>query len=407
MLMAVVVLASGCSPGDETLVVGAIYPLSGSQGPGGIDEHRGVLLAAELANTNGGPHGRRIEVRSVDVSASDAVPAAIHRLAQDGVEMVLGSYGSTISLPAGRESARRGMLYWETGAVGEMSGTEAGRLMFRVAPSGAVLGRSAIAFISDRLAPMLDRRPETLRFAVANVDDEYGRAVAAGALSEISERGLPLAGSFPYPVPGADFPALLDRIERSGADVLFVAAYLEDGVEIRLESVRQDVPLAATIGTSSSYCMPEFGARVGEAAVGVFASDKPDAGGLDPRGLTAEGRDLLARAGAEYRERYDEDMSAAALAGFSAAWALFAEVMPAAESLTPEAVARAALRTDLPRGSLPNGSGLLFGEPGTPDAGSNLLAASVIWEWVAPGERAVVWPPQYATAEVQPLSFSP
>ncbi len=95
-------------------------------------------------------------------------------------------------------------------------------------------------------------------------------------------------------------------------------------------------------------------------------------------------------------------MSPAALAGFSAAWALFTDVLPTADSLAPADVAAAARAIDLPLGSLPNGSGLRFGAPGTPDAGDNLAAASVIWEWVAPGQAAVIWPPAFATAPIDP-----
>ena len=57
-------------------------------------------------------------------------------------------------------------------------------------------------------------------------------------------------------------------------------------------------------------------------------------------------------------------MSPAALAGFSAAWALFADVLPAASSLAPLDVAEAARTIRLPAGSLPNGSGLRFGATG-------------------------------------------
>ena len=40
-----------------------------------------------------------------------------------------------------------------------------------------------------------------------------------------------------------------------------------------------------------------------------------------------------------YRDRFGEDMSPAALAGFSAGWALFADVLPHATSLSPADVA--------------------------------------------------------------------
>ena len=59
-------------------------------------------------------------------------------------------------------------------------------------------------------------------------------------------------------------------------------------------------------------------------------------------------------------------MSAAALAGFSGAWALFRHVLPEAGSLAPADVAAAARRARVPAGGLPNGSGLEFAPPGAP-----------------------------------------
>jgi hypothetical protein len=100
-------------------------------------------------------------------------------------------------------------------------------------------------------------------------------------------------------------------------------------------------------------------------------------------------------------------MSAPALAGFSAGWALFHDVMPKAPASTPEAVADAARATQIPSGGLPNGSGLQLAPPRSPDAGANLLAASVIWQWVGVNRRAVVWPPEYATQEARAIPIEP
>src|SRR5262249_61535678 len=107
-----------------------------------------------------------------------------------------------------------------------------------------------------------------------------------------------------------------------------------------------------------------------------------------------------------YEDRYGEAMSAAALAGFSAAWAVFHVVLPAASSITPGDVAATALALREPVGSLPNGSGLAFAPPGTPDPGANLRAMSVIWEWVRPRVRAVVWPPRFATAPIAAIRIA-
>ena len=68
--VALLVVATSCSlvaDDGPALTLGAIYPLSGRQGPGGIDEERGARLAVELANRQGGVHGRRIRLNVVDV----------------------------------------------------------------------------------------------------------------------------------------------------------------------------------------------------------------------------------------------------------------------------------------------------------------------------------------------------
>ncbi|MGH2590721.1 MAG: ABC transporter substrate-binding protein, partial [Actinomycetota bacterium] len=160
------VVAGACTEAAQPLRIGAIYPLSGTQGPGGVDELRGVRVAVELINADGGVDGRPVELVTVDVPSGDAAPGAIEGLAAKGIELVLGSYGSTISEPAAAAAARRGLLFWETGAVGEMTGDGAGELVFRVAPSGAVLGTNAIAFVADEYAPVLGVDPSTLRYAV-------------------------------------------------------------------------------------------------------------------------------------------------------------------------------------------------------------------------------------------------
>jgi branched-chain amino acid transport system substrate-binding protein len=397
---------TACSSARDQILVGALYPLTGPQGPGGDEEFHGVRLAADMTNADGGINGRDVRLVPVDAPGSDAAPAAVDGLKDRGVRIILGSYGSTISSPATAEAARQGMLFWETGAVGQMLGAGRGRLVFRVAPSGAVLGASAVSFVADHVAPALHRDPKSLRFAIANVNDLYGSWVATGAVEEIHRLGLPFAGQASYSLQGFDPTATVKRIAAMHPDVLFVSAYVADGVALRRAMVAQHLHLLANIGSSSSYCMPAFGMALGDDAVGLFASDKPDADALSIKGLSPPARALLTRADNAYHRRYHTDMSAAALAGFSAAWALFHDVMPKSSALTPSAIAAQAIRTNLPAGTLPNGSGLRFGAAGTSTAGSNVLAAGVIWEWTQEYWRGVVWPPRFATEPIRVMPIA-
>jgi hypothetical protein len=74
--------------------------------------------------------------------------------------------------------------------------------------------------------------------------------------------------------------------------------------------------------------------------------------------------------------------------------------------MDPAEVAAAARSVRLARGGLPNGSGLDFAGPGGPEAGANLAAASVIWQWTAVNRRQVTWPPSFATAPLNAIPIA-
>jgi branched-chain amino acid transport system substrate-binding protein len=403
-LLALLLLAGACSPSSDPLVIGAIYPTGGGQGPGGMEEYRGVELAAELVNGRGGVGGRPVELELIPADSAEAGPPAVETLVARGVPAIVGTYGSTISAPVAQAATDRKVIFWETGAVGELDdGVAAGRYVFRFAPMGAVLGAEAVSFVSEVLLPRLPDPPRSPRYTVVYVDDAYGRSVGLGAARRIRADGLSLAATFPYDLARVDYDRLARRIGRAGTDVLVVAAYLEDAVAMRRALLRAEVPLLAGIGTSSSYCHPAFGDALGPDAVGLFASDKLDADYLDPDALGQEAGSALRWAREEYRRRFGQPMSSAALSGFAGGWALFHHVLPRARSLAPEGVAAAARSTRLPSGALPNGGGLAFAPPGHPEAGANMRAATVIWEWVEPYTRAVVWPRSRADSPVIPL----
>jgi branched-chain amino acid transport system substrate-binding protein len=406
--LALTLVATGCAAssggGGRAITIGAIYPTSGKQGPGGIDEANGARLAVELANDRGGVNGHEVDLHMLDVDAAAGAPAAIDQLHRRGIDLVLGSYGSTISAPAAVTAHTDGMLLWETGAVGEISPQDAGagESFFRMAPMGAGLGRAAVSFVRDQLQPLLGP-PAGLRYAVAYVDDAYGRSVGLGAVGEIQSSGQQLVGTFPYDASRLDAPSLVRAIAATHPDVLFVSAYLDDGIAIRRETVTQNLPLRASIGTSSSYCMPAFAAALGPAATGLFASDKPDGDEVRTDALAPAAAKELTWARDRYHARYHTDMSPAALSGFSNTWALLGHVLPAARSLKPADVAAAARSTKLDQGSLPNGAGIDFAGPGQVDAGENRAAVSVIWQWVDPKTQAVVWPPAFATRALKAI----
>ena len=415
--------ASRNSFATAPIAVGAIYPLSGPQGSGGLSEERGAALAAEYVNQHGGVNGRPIRLDVIDVPTAESVPSAMATLSQRKIRIIVGTHGSTMSAVAAQQAPQHHQLVWETGAVGnlDMSASSTGdsdwstpnagpspvagmgSSFFRMSPQGASLGRAGIDFVLRQVAPRLPAAPP-LRVAVAYVQDAYGEAVAQGVIDQVRADRVTLAGVFPYPEYGANFTKLATDIKRSGANVLYASSYLADGEALRRATLDQQVPLVASVGTSSSYCLPAFGDELQGAAVGLFASDKAAAYSINPAGLLLEGRTTLAWAQQQWSQQYGGTMDAYATSGFANAYALFEHVLPSARSLNPASVAAAATRIKLALGSLADGSGMTFSTGA--QAGENQAAASVIWEWVAPGKEVVVWPPAFATQPVQVLPIN-
>jgi branched-chain amino acid transport system substrate-binding protein len=393
------VACTAAEASKDPIVVGAVYPTDGPQGgPGaGIDEFHGLQLAAAYVNARGGVWARPVQIQLAAADSSDAAPDAVEHLARQGITVIAGTYGSTISRPAAETAARLGLVFWETGAVGEIGpGAFPGSHFFRVAPSGAILGRQAVAFVRDQLAPRLDRSGP-LRYSVVYVNDPFGRAEANGEIAELRRSRVPAAAVLPYDPRHMDSRSLAAELARVHTDVLIAASYMEDAVALRQAVIRARVPLAVNIGGCSAYIMPEFGRRLGREAVGVFSSDKTGGDVLPTSALAPEAAQELRWARQEFRRQYGRPLWEPALSGFSGGIALFQRVLPQARDLAPGSVGAAIHRMALPVGALPNGSGLAFGPPGSPLAGENVNAAGVIWEWIAPNTRALVWPPAFAT----------
>ena len=395
-LLLVAPLAGSCSKGRDTLTVGALYPMSGPQASAGQDELRGVRLAVERVNAAGGIAGKQVKLVTADAPTPESAAGALRSLVARKISVVFGTHSSAVSAAAAAATRKQPVTYFETGAVGQVAASGVnGTTFFRLAPMGANLGRAAIGFVTDQLDP-----GQPLHWAVANADDVYGSAVAGGAVAELQRRGVQVVGQFPYDANRFDPATVADRIAASGANALFVASYLDDGIALRRANLARGNKMVAEIGTSSSYCHPAFGAALGAQAVGLFASDKPDAADVNASALREGARAALAWVAPRYKDAYHGAMDAPALSGFSGALGVLQSILPKAASLSAPDVRAAALRVDLPEGSLPNGSGLAFAPAGAPDAGENRGASSVIWEWVAPGQRAVVWPPAFANAAI-------
>ena len=403
-LMLLVVLAAcgqpQAKPSNE-VVLGAIYPLSGSQAAGGKEELAGVKAALSLASSSGALKVRvRLDV--VDANTPQAAVAAVdHLVRDDHVPAILGTYGSTLSAAASARAEELKTVYWETGAVADPI-TAQRHYVFRTVATGGSLGRMAVTFTHDVLIP--DYKLQAPRVVIIRVNDIYGRSVGGGEQALASSLGISVVDVVEYDPRAYDAPAIAARVAADHPDFVWDVSYLDDGVAIWQALLSQHVAVKAAVGTSSAFCMPEFSRRLGGGAVGVYAADKPDAD-ISSVALSPAGLALLDQARSVYARANDgASMSIPAVAGFVGAWALFHDVLGRMSGpVASESIRATALNVDVPVGDSINGGGVRFGAAGSLDEGQNTRSAAVVGQWQAVGVMKIVYPPAYATGSPMEL----
>ena len=405
LLVAAALLAvAGCTgsrPAPGTLVLGAIYPLTGPQASGGREELAGVKTALELAERRGLLGSRHVELQVVSATTPDEARAAVDSLIDRyQVPAIIGTYGSTLAEVSAARADERHVVYWETGAVAD-SVTIGRQYVFRTVATGSTLGRAAADFTAGVLLPASSLGPAEARVVIVAVDDVYGRSVADAEVARASEHGMKVVDRIDYDPRRLDGDAVARRLAADRADYLWDVSYIDDGIALWRAILAQGVHLRAAVGTSSAFCMPEFGQRLGAQALGVYAADKPDEAGVDPSILQPPARELQSAASAAYQRRSGgQKMTIPAVAGFVGGWTLFHGVLPAVHGpVGPKTIRDAAFTIDEPPFSSINGGGVRFERPGTAGAGQNLLAVAVVEQWQAVNETRVVYPTPFANAK--------
>jgi branched-chain amino acid transport system substrate-binding protein len=389
---------------SSDIVLGAIYPLSGPQAPGGKAELAGVRAALGVAESSRVMKSH-VRLQVIDATTPQAASAAVDTLVHDyHVPVILGTYGSTLSAAASARADQLKTVYWETGAVADPI-TAQRRYVFRTVATGSSLGRMAVTFTHDVLLPHM--KLSGGRAVVVRVNDIYGRSVGGGEETLARTMGTQVVDVIEYNPNAYDPDVIAARLAADRADFLWDVSYIDDGVAIWQAVLRHHVVLKAAIGTSSAFCMPEFGQRLGSGSVGVYAADKPDAS-ISIAALSPAGQALLAKARSVYgRDNNGDTMDIPAVAGFVGGWTLFHDVIASLSgSITSETVRTAALKVDVRTGDSINGGGVKFGPDGALDEGQNTRAAAVIGQWQAAGVMRVVFPPTYATGTPMDPSYS-
>ncbi len=319
------------------VMVGAVVPLTGASAPWGRRTWAGLQLACELANEGGGVKalaGARL-VCTVGDSKSRAENAARHAermIARDAVAL-MGCNQSSASIVVS-EISERSRVPFITSTDLEPAITARGfAFTFRTGPTLDAYARDLLVYIRGLGASRPPRR-----LALLSESSTMGHIAADGGRRAAGVLGFEVVDDATYdPLSARGFGGYVAGYRRAGVEVVVGHNSLEDAVRITRAMIEGDFNPKAYGGILGGQASPAYVSELGRQAENVFGTSAwwPD---LDIPGLVS----LQHR----YRERFDEPLDAAAVAGISAI-AVIWDALERARSADPRALRDAIAVSDL------------------------------------------------------------
>jgi branched-chain amino acid transport system substrate-binding protein len=258
----------------NTLLLGEVGSLTGSEATFGISARNGIELAINEANAAGGVKGKKLAVRVYDSQGrpEEGAQAVTRLITQDKVVVILGEAASSVSM-AMAEKAQAAQVPMITPTSTSPEVTKKGDYIFRVCfidPfQGFVMAKFARENLKLSRVAMLRDNKSAFSMGLADV---FSR--------KFTEFGGKVVGDESYSKGDTDFRAQLTALKQLKPEAVFVPGYYTDvGIVARqAREVGLKVPLLGGDGWDSDK-LYELG---GSALEGSYFSNHYSADNPDP-----------------------------------------------------------------------------------------------------------------------------
>lgn len=262
--------------GDEgPIQIGALYPQSGNLAQLGEESLKGVELAVEERNANGGVAGMDVELVPKDAPDADAGVSTVENLVNvEEVPVIVGSYSSTISRASTQKAATFDTPYWELGAIADVITEENPGNTFRTNPQASFFGVSGVATAERVVAPALGKDPQDLNVAVMYESGAYGNSVANTVIPRSEEAGMNVVADIEYDAGTSDLSSSIQKLKDADVDVINHTGYSSDIYLLWNQSEDLDNYIPAAIGNGGGYSLQAFVENIGTTtSMGVLNED--------------------------------------------------------------------------------------------------------------------------------------
>lgn len=246
-------LIAGCGKkGGNTVKIGVITSLTGSQAAFGEAHKHGYEIALDEINKKGGIGGKQVELDFYDdQSKPDQAVQGVSKLVdQDEVPIVLGSYSSENTkaiVPA--ITQRQVPLIIPTATADNVMDSKS-PWVFRICAGANDYARTTMAFLKDNGAP------KTVAIVYENTN--FGQSNMKAMQAAAQAGGMKVVAVESYEAKSPDYKAVLQRVKAANPDVIYFCSYLLDAVTLMRQSQEVDLNPKYYTSAGTGFAAAEF-----------------------------------------------------------------------------------------------------------------------------------------------------
>ncbi|MEQ2563096.1 ABC transporter substrate-binding protein [Ventrimonas sp. CLA-AP-H27] len=255
--------SSGGSSDSKVIKIGVFEPTTGENGGGGFQEVLGIRYANKVHPTvKVGEDEYKIELVEVDNKSdkTEAVNAA-QKLVSEKVSVVLGSYGSGVSIAAGQIFADA-----KIPAIGcsctNPQVTQGNDFYFRVCFLDPFQGTVMANYATDNGAKTAA--------IITQLGDDYSSGLGSFFKTAFSDLGGSIVSEEQFQTNQTDFKAILTNIKAQNPDIIFAPSSITTAPLIIKQA--RELGITATIAAGDTWENSTIIENAGDSAEGVVLS---------------------------------------------------------------------------------------------------------------------------------------
>jgi len=249
--MLAVVPAAHAADGN-TVKIGVITSLTGSQAAFGEAHKNGYMIALDEINAKGGVLGKKVELDFYDdQSKPDQAVQGVSKLVdQDHVAMLLGSYSSENTKAIINPVTTHQIPLLIPTATADNVMDSKSPWVFRICAGAAAYAKTWIDFLKK------NGDPKTM--VIVYEKTNFGQANMQAMKTAATAAGINVLATEEYEAKAPDYKAVLRRVKDKNPDVIYFCSYLLDATTLMRQSQEVDLNPRYYTAAGTGFSAAEF-----------------------------------------------------------------------------------------------------------------------------------------------------